>query len=49
MVWECFSWYGVEAFGGNGILAKEKYRQILIRHMRPSARRLHNHGENFIF
>ena len=48
MVWGCFSWYGVGAFCRiNGILTKEKYRQILIRHMRPSARRLH--GENYIF
>ena len=29
------------------ILAKEKYRQILIRQMRPSARQFH--GDNFIF
>ena len=48
MVWECFSWYGVGAFGQiNSILTKEKYRQILIHHMQPSARRLR--GENYIF
>ena len=29
------------------MLTKERYRQILIRQMRPSARRLH--GDNFIF
>ena len=48
MVWGCLSWYGIGAFRRiNGILTKEKYRQILIRHMQPSARRLH--GWNYIF
>ena len=48
MVWGCFSWKGVGAFHQiKGILTKERYRQILIRQMRPSARRLH--GDNFIF
>ena len=39
MVWGCFSWYGL---GGlhriEGILKKEKYRQILIHQMRPLAK-----------
>ena len=48
MVWGCFSWYGVGDFCRiNGILTKEKYCHILIRHMRPSAQWLH--GENYIF
>ena len=48
MVWACFSWNRVGAFHEiKGILTKERYRQILIRQMRPSARRLHR--DNFIF
>ena len=48
MVWGCFSWNGVGAFHQiKGMLTKERYRQILIRQMRPSARRLHE--DNFIF
>ena len=42
MVWACFSWNRVGAFHQiKGTLTKERYRQILIRQMRPSARRLH--------
>ena len=41
MVWGCFSWKGVGAFHQiKGILTKERYRQILIRQMRPSAGQL---------
>ena len=48
MVWGCFSWNGVGAFHQiKGMLTKERYRQILIRQMKPSARRLHR--DNFIF
>jgi transposase len=48
MIWGCFSWKGVGAFHQiKGILTKGRYRQMLIRQMRPSARRLH--GDNFIF
>ena len=48
MVWGCFSWNGVGAFHQiKGMLTKQRYRQILIRQMRPSARRLHE--VNFIF
>ena len=48
MVWGCLSCYEVGAFCRiNGILTKEKYLQIFIRHMRPSTRRLH--GRNYIF
>ena len=48
MVWGCFSWYGVGAlYHIKGILKKEKYRQILIHQMRPSARRLQ--GDDFVF
>lgn len=48
MVWGCFSWYGVGAlYQIKGILKKEKYRQILIHQMRPSARRLQ--GDDFVF
>ena len=44
----CFLWKGVGAFHQiKEIVAKEKYRQKLIRQMRPSARQLH--GDNFIF
>ena len=46
MVWGCFSWKGVGAFHEiKGILTR--YRQILIRQMRPFARQLH--GDNSIF
>ena len=49
MVWGCFSWKGVGAFHQiKGILTKERYRQILIRQMRPSARQLRG-DNNFIF
>ena len=48
MAWGCFSWYGVGAlYHIKGILNKEKYRQIVIHHMRPSARRLQ--GDDFVF
>ena len=48
MVWGCFSWKGVGAFHQiKGILTKERYRQILIRQMRPSVGQLC--GDNFIF
>ena len=48
MVWGCFSWKGVGAFHQiKGILTNERYRQILIRQMRPSARQLR--GDNSIF
>lgn len=48
MVWGCFSWNRVGAFHQiKGMLTKERYHQILIRQMRPSARRLHR--DNFIF
>ena len=48
MVWGCFSFNGVEVFNPiKGVLTKEKYRQILIRQMRPSAGRLD--GDSFIF
>lgn len=44
----CFSWKGVGAFHQiEGSLRKERYRQILIRQMRPLARRLHR--DNLIF
>ena len=48
MVWGCFSWKGVGAFHQiKGILTNERYRQILIRQMRSSARQLR--GDNSIF
>ena len=48
MVWECFSWNGVSSFYRvKGIIKKEQYREILIHHMRPSAKCLN--GNNFIF
>ena len=48
MVWGCLSWKGAGAFYQiKGILTKERYRQILIHQMRPSARQLQ--GDNFIF
>ena len=48
MVWACFSWNRVGAFHQiKGMLTKERYCQILIRQMKPSARRLHR--DNFIF
>ena len=46
-VWGCFSWNGVGSlYRINGIMDRFLYRQILIRQMRPSGRRLI--GEDFI-
>ena len=48
MISGCFSWKGVGAFHQiKEILTKERYREILIRQLRPSARQLR--GDNFIF
>ena len=49
MVWGCFAAHGVgDLHRINGIMVKEMYQQILIRHMRPSARRLFG-AENYTF
>ena len=46
MVWGCFAAHGVgDLHRINGIMVKEMYHQILIRHMRPSARRLFGSGK----
>lgn len=48
MVWGCFSAGGVGSFVRiQGILVKEKYRQILMRHAVPSGQRLL--GDGFVF
>ena len=48
MVWGCFSWKGVGAFHEiKGILTR--YRQILIRQMRPFARQLHGDTVTIFF
>ena len=48
MVWGCFLWNGVGSFYRvKGIMKKEQHREILIHHMRPSAKRLN--GNDFIF
>jgi len=49
MVWGCFAANGVgDLHRINGIMVKEMYQQILIHHMRPSARRLFGSG-NYTF
>ena len=48
-VWGCFTFHGVGDFHRIlGIMDQQVYRQILIHHMRPSARRLFPDGD-FIF
>ena len=48
-VWGCFADSGVgHLFRIHGILNQQKYRQLLIHHMRPSVRTLFN-GNNCIF
>ena len=48
-VWGCFAYSGVgHLFHIHGILDQQKYRQILIHHMKPSVRDLFN-GNNCIF
>ena len=47
-VWSCFSWNGVgDLHRVKGIMTGPVYRQILIHHLVPSARRLC--GNNFVF
>jgi hypothetical protein len=49
MVWGCFAAHGVgDLHRVPGIMTGEGYRQILIHHMKPSARRLFNE-ENYVF
>jgi hypothetical protein len=49
MVWGCFAAHGVgDLHRVEGIMTGEGYRQILIHHMRPSARRLFNE-EDYVF
>ena len=47
-VWGCFSWNGVgDLHRVNGKMTGPVYRQILIQHLVPSARRFC--GNNFVF